>query len=154
MHLLVVSQCSLYNMLPICTYTKCTHGRQYSRARGRGHVPPIFGDYSKIFNFHHWCPPPFIAMSPNLYRAPPPQFLYQFYAYACYAQAPKMCRIGYGRKGTRQEIFALTTALNIIKTNYSNSSNIRIVFATNIRIPKKHYSPNPKQEYTESEIVI
>ena len=26
---------------------------------------------------------------------------------------------------------------------YSNSSNIRIVLATNIRIPKYHYSPNP-----------
>ena len=43
-----------------------------------------------------------------------------------------------------------------MNTYYSNSSNIRIVFATNIRIPKNHYSPNPniysankfKYEYT------
>ena len=35
-----------------------------------------------------------------------------------------------------------------MNTYYSNSSNIRIVFATNIRIPKNHYSPNPnKNQY-------
>ena len=33
-------------------------------------------------------------------------------------------------------------------TYYSNSSNIRIVFATNIRIPKFHYSPNPSTQYS------
>ena len=32
-----------------------SHGREYYRARGYV-LPPIFGGYSKILNFHHWCP--------------------------------------------------------------------------------------------------
>ena len=57
-----------------------------------------------------------------------------------------------------QEIFPKTTALNVqytydvmntehlhtlMNTYYSKSSNIQIVFATNYRIPKNHYYPNP-----------
>ena len=38
-----------------------------------GNVPPNFGSYTKIFNFHHWYSHKFIAVPPppNLYRAPP-----------------------------------------------------------------------------------
>ena len=37
-----------------------------------GHVPPppIFGTYSKIFNFHHWCPSKFIVVPSQIYTVP------------------------------------------------------------------------------------